>query len=203
MMSTNHENIIKLFEVIGVFTSKKLYLVLEYAENGNLLEKCPIPEEEAKVYFKSLIFALEYLHNDLNIVHRDIKPQNLLISSNNVLKVCDFGFSQFIDSQKDEISFSAGTYVFMPPEVQKGGKYKGKPADVWASGITLCFFIIGKSPFKSKKIGSLYEEISNAEITFPDHVSQSLKELITGMTVKDPLKRFTIEDIKSSEWFNL
>ena len=85
LMKLDHPNIIKILEVIE--TSSKIYLVLEYASKGPISELLPLSEEKAAYYFSQLISALEYMHENKLIVHRDIKPDNLLIDENDCLKI--------------------------------------------------------------------------------------------------------------------
>lgn len=78
-----------------------------------------------------MILGLEYLHETALIVHRDIKPQNLLLDANNNLKISDFGSAQEMALGRDEFSNSAGTYAFMAPELHGGqGSFKGRPVDI-------------------------------------------------------------------------
>lgn len=195
-----HNNITRLIEVIDAEDCKKIYLIMEYAENGDIHEKCPFSEEESRKYFKELIKALNYMHNVIHVVHRDIKPKNLLLSSQNTLKVCDFGSAQFIDANRGELNNSAGTYIFMPPEAHKEGPYKGKPADVWACGITLYYMVAGKSPFSSRKLSDFYDPPKEFQIEFPDNFSEELKDLIKEMTATDPSFRISVKKIKRHPW---
>lgn len=201
MGTLDHPNIVKLIEVIDKPDSKKIYLVLEYAEKGSIFDMCPLMERDAKKYFGDFVEALEYLHNTAFVVHRDIKPQNMLVCKDNALKICDFGAAQFIDSMRDELTNSAGTYLFMPPEAHKTGGFRGKPADIWASGITLFYMLTGKTPYKSRNISKLCEEINEQDIEFPEQISENAKDLIKSMTEKDPEKRSDISTIKSHSWF--
>lgn len=200
MSSLNHKSITRLLEVIDFKESRKIYLILEYIEKGPIFDKCPMSEKEAKNYFLDLVLAIEYLHNTVFVVHRDIKPQNLLISKNNQVKICDFGSAQFIDNLRDELNNSAGTYLFMPPEAHKAKGFRGKPADIWALGITLYYMIAGRTPFKSRNISNLCDEINQEEIIFTQNFSDKVKNLIRGMTDKDPEKRYSVDVVKGHPW---
>jgi [calcium/calmodulin-dependent protein kinase] kinase len=200
MQTLDHQNIIKLIEVIDMETSKKIYLILELVEGGNLQKKCPMDELSAKSYFKSLLTAIDYLHNKKQIVHRDIKPQNLLISKTNSLKVCDFGAAQFLSDENDELNNSAGTFMFMPPEAHKTGSFRGRPADIWACGITLYYMVIGRSPFEKKSYSALLQEMSENELKIPEKLSDDLKDLIRKMTFLEPEDRIDAESILSHSW---
>ena len=95
MQQLRHKNIVKLVEVIDSPDSDWVYLVLEYCSKGSLLTKQrsfePLSQEVAKKYFRHLLKAVRYLHETVEVIHCDIKPQNILISGNDKVKLCDFG----------------------------------------------------------------------------------------------------------------
>lgn len=99
-----------------------------------------------------------------DIVHRDIKPDNLLISKDDVLKIVDFGVSEMFVKGNDRLKKSAGSPAFMAPElcVTRHGEVSGKAADIWSMGVTLYCLIYGKTPFMSSNIIELYEQIKEA-----------------------------------------
>jgi serine/threonine protein kinase len=204
MQAASHERLINLFEVINQEDYHKIYLVIEYAEGGTLHKRGKFEEQAARKCFKQLIEGLSYLHETLKVIHRDIKPQNILFDSEGNLKIADFGSAQFLQNGQDELTSSAGTYAFMSPEMHGGSKmFKGKPTDIWAAGITLYYMIEGKTPFKSKALLDLMNEVKTEEIVFPNHFSPHLKELLSGMLEKDPDKRISIDEIKQSSWFSI
>ena len=154
-MHLDHPNIIKILEVIE--TSSKIYLVLEYASKGPISESLPLSEEKAAYYFSQLISALEYMHEHKLIVHRDIKPDNLLIDENDWLKIWDFGSAHTIYQETDETHQLAGTYAFMPPELysKQRGSVHAKPIEMWSVGVTLFYMMIGRIPFTGRKLADL------------------------------------------------
>lgn len=204
MESITHENIIKLYEVIDKPSYHKIYLVIEYAAGNSLYDKTPIPETKARKYFKQLIGALEYLHETVKVVHRDIKPQNLLIDHEDNLKICDFGSAQFMEQGRDEFTNSAGTFAFMAPELHGGAKiFKGSATDIWAAGITLFYMILGRTPYNSRKSLEMSEEVKTKDISIPSEFPKELRELLKRIFDKDPNTRATLEEIKNSEWYNV
>ena len=126
-----------------------------------------------------------------------------MISSENILKVCDFGSAQFIGTMRDEMNNSAGTFAFMPPEAHKDGAYKGKPADIWACGITLFYMITGKLPFSSRKVGDFCNLPKEFHIEFPEDFGEELKDLIRAMTDMNPSLRIPVRKIKKHPWVSV
>lgn len=203
MKKVKHNNAVKLFEVIDDESSAKMYLVIEHAPGGNLYEKSPFDVVTARNYFTQFMDVLDYLHNSLSIVHRDIKPQNLLVGNMGVLKLCDFGASQFVFDMNDELTNSAGTFAFMPPEAYKNTSYRGKPADVWAAGITLYYMLTGRSPFINKSYHALILEIDSREVELPGGFDEEVQDLIRKMTCKDPFKRIEVKEVKLHNWLKI
>jgi [calcium/calmodulin-dependent protein kinase] kinase len=199
MQKISHPNLVQLFEVIDEENSKKIYIIMELVSGGNIAEKCPLNVEITRSLFLQLAKALQYLHYEARVVHRDIKPQNLLVQEG-CLKVCDFGGAQFLNDMKDEMSNSAGTFAFMPPEAHKHGVYKGRPADVWACGITLYFMLTGHSPYHNKSFSALLEEIDHSSIDLPSEFDENLQDLIKKMTEKDSFRRLDINEVLSHDW---
>lgn len=101
--------------------------------------------------------AVLTMHNK-NIFHRDIKPQNIFLQSNGVLKLGDFGISREIDPYNMKASTSCGTPYFMAPEVALGKPYDGK-ADVWAVGVILYELVTLRKPFESETINGVLQQI--------------------------------------------
>jgi len=232
MKKMDHPNVVKLFEVIDDPNTDKLYLVMEFVKKGavlskqywkmeadqkndesidfsdsddeirDALKKKVLSEEKAKKYFRHLILGLDYMHNYANVVHRDIKPENLLISENDVLKLSDFGISEIVEDGSDSLSNNAGTKFFMAPEAWGGKSYHGKPADIWAVGGTLYYFIYKKPPFFGLNQEDLKKKIENDEVEFPPEpkVDNGIKALIKQCLEKVPEKRITIDEIMDNAW---
>lgn len=146
-----HDNLINLLEVFR--KKKKLYLVFEFVERTllNDLEKHVYGLElmTAKEYLWQILIAVEFCHS-LQVIHRDVKPENILISKNNVVKLCDFGFARTIANSGTgpEHTDYVATRWYRAPELLVGDTSYGKPVDVWA-------------------IGCLFSEMLNAEPLFP------------------------------------
>ncbi len=127
----DHPNIIQLFEVME--TKKNLFLVLEHASGGEMLDiimsKGKLSEDQARKYIRQLVSALDYCHTK-NIVHRDLKAENLLLDDEDNIKISDFGLSNFYDSSST-LATSCGSPVYSSPELIEGKKYVGPEVDNW------------------------------------------------------------------------
>lgn len=206
MKELDHPNLVKLYEVIHDPSNNKLLMTMEYVEGGYVLiansgnDKVPIPEDTAVKYFRDVVKGLEYLHFN-RIVHGDLKPDNLLMSSSGNVKISDFGSARFCE-KSDTIFATAGTPIFMAPEMCQGKPFNGFPGDIWALGICLYMFIFGKPPFTGQGTYQVYEAIQNNELTFPPDIpaSAQLKDLLGRLLSKDPVPRAALEDVKIHPW---
>jgi len=157
-----HPNIIYLHEVIDTPESRKTYLVMELASKGSLQRLLPLPETQAKLYFAQIVLGVEYLHEVVQVVHRDLKPDNILIDSHDTVKISDFGSAQALQKPDDTFSNTPGTPVFQSPE-QWGGssEFPGKPLDIWALGVTLYYMLFNRPPFAARRLSDLQESIKS------------------------------------------
>ena len=152
-----HPNIIQLYEIIE--TPKQLYLIMEYANGGELFDyivkKTRVDEYESCNYFQQIISGIDYIHK-LNIVHRDMKPENLLLDHKNKIKIVDFGLSNTF--KDDEMLKTAwGSPCYAAPEMIAGKSYIGQKADIWSWGVILYALVWGFLPFEDQNTSNLYK----------------------------------------------
>ncbi|KAJ3087575.1 hypothetical protein HK102_010746 [Quaeritorhiza haematococci] len=220
-----HRNIVRLYEVLDDPDDDSLFMVYELCENGALmdvsLEKSaePFSEEQARIYMHQILLVHE---ND--IVHRDIKPDNLLIDGNGVLKIVDFGVSEMFSKGNDKSKRSAGSPAFFAPEMcmAQHGELSAKATDMWAIGVTLYCMIFGCLPFPGPSIVDLYEHIKTKEPEIPPGTNPTLVDLFSKITTtmllvafvlltkpnafmalrlqKDPSKRITMDELRVHPW---
>ena len=206
MKKLNHDNLVSLIEVLDDPNEDSLYMVLEMCKKGVIMkvgmdEKAdPYDDESCRCWFRDLILGIEYLHAQ-GVVHRDIKPDNLLLTEDDMLKIVDFGVSEIFEKQSDmTIAKSAGSPAFLPPElcVAKHGGISGKAADIWSMGITLYCLRYGRIPFEQPGVLQLYESIKNDEIDLsPDTTcDDNFKDLIHKLLEKDPAKRIKMPELR-------
>ncbi|KNC76770.1 hypothetical protein SARC_10751, partial [Sphaeroforma arctica JP610] len=135
------------------------------------------------------------------VIHRDIKPQNLLLDSNYDLHIADFGVSHSCTSTSDLLNKSAGSPAFLAPEClhEDVNTYSGRPIDIWAMGVTLYCFMFGKVPFTGANILDLHDNIQQAE---PDYgqLDSNLVDLLKGMLRKSPAERLTMREVRNHPW---
>jgi len=205
---TSHKNIIRLFDVIKNNEREKIYMVMDYCVCAMhaMLKNAPgnvFPEWQAHSYFCQLIDGLEYLHG-VGIIHKDIKPSNLLISTSDVVKISDFGVAEQLDpfAADDSCVTSQGSPAFQPPEVANGvDVFSGYKLDVWATGVTLFNILTGKYPFEGDNIYKLFNIIGQCQLLIPPEIDGHLKILIAGLLEKDFNTRFSVHDIRNQVWF--
>lgn len=205
MKKLNHDNLVSLIEVLDDPTEDSLYMVLEYCRKGVIMkvgvdEKAePYDDEHCRCWFRDLILGIEYLHAQ-GVVHRDIKPDNLLLTDDDVLKIVDFGVSEMFEKSSEmKTAKSAGSPAFLPPElcVAKHGDISGKAADIWSMGITLYCLRFGRIPFEKPGVLELYESIKNDKFELESgNSTPEFCDLMLRLLEKDPAKRIKMPEIR-------
>ncbi|GAN05266.1 pkinase-domain-containing protein [Mucor ambiguus] len=209
-ITLNHPYIVKLLSVNE--TNTNIGMVLEYAQGGELFEyifrQRYLKEQEACRLFSQLISSVHYMHQK-NIVHRDLKLENILLDRHGNLIVTDFGFAnQFTLKTGDLMSTSCGSPVYAAPElVMTGRLYAGTGVDIWSCGIILYAMLCGYLPFdddaknpNGENIGRLYRYIMAHKPKYPSYLSDLAKDIIGKMLIPDPSERCKIQDIMAHPW---
>ncbi|KAF9592994.1 hypothetical protein IFM89_019721 [Coptis chinensis] len=198
-----HPNIVNLLEVIDDPNTDNFYMVLEYVEGKGVSEGSGsgvgLGESTARKYLRDVVSGLMYLHAH-NIVHGDIKPDNLLVTSSGTVKIGDFSVSQVFEDDDDELRRSPGTPVFTAPECCLGLTYHGKAADTWAVGVTLYHMLFGTYPFLGDTLQDTYDKIVSNTLLIPEGINPVLKNLVEGLLCKDPEQRMTLNDAAGHPW---
>ena len=195
----DNEHVMKLYEVID--TQSNLYLVLEYINGINLLEIIKneklhyLVESRAKKIFLKVVLGICYCHK-INIYHRDIKLENILVLKDDSIKIIDFGFGIICKEDTYQKLF-CGTKSYMPPEIVKKEKYIASYSDIWSLGVLFYAMLFGVFPFKGKDEDELFEKIKEAKINFPEYnpISDKTKELFGKIFVVIPSERISLDDM--------
>nr|CDS18998.1 serine:threonine protein kinase MARK2 [Echinococcus granulosus] len=202
MKTLDHPNIIKLLEVIE--SEKHLYLVMEYASNGEVFDYLvthgKMKEKDARIKFRQIVSAVQYCHAK-NIVHRDLKAENLLLDESMNLKIADFGFSNNYSAGRKLDTF-CGSPPYAAPELFLGRKYDGPEVDVWSLGVILYTLVSGSLPFDGKNLKELRECVLRGSYRVPFYMSHECEMLLRKMLVLNPTKRASLLDIMKDKWLN-
>jgi serine/threonine protein kinase len=189
------ENIIQLkhhFE-----DENNVYMMLEICSAGDLSgllkKKGKLAESEAKRIFKQLVRATKFLKKHL-ILHRDLKPGNIFITTNDTVKIGDFGCSAKLKNMHERRKSQLGTPNYLSPEINNAEEYSYS-CDVWSLGCILYIMLVGKPPFESRYVKQTYRRIMNEDYVMPKFVSEEAQDLLKNILKKNVDERLTIEQI--------
>lgn len=191
----SHPNIVSVLDVGE--EDDCFYLVMEFIEGTTLSEYIkthgPISPEKAIGYIKQVMQGIQHAHEQ-GIVHRDIKPQNIMIDPNDTLKIVDFGIAKALsESTMTQTNHVIGTVQYLSPEQAKGEK-TGERTDIYSIGIVLYEMLTGAAPFHGETavsiaIKQIQEPVPNVTEHHPD-IPQALSNVILRATEKEPVNRY-------------
>ncbi|CCK71268.1 serine/threonine protein kinase KIN2 KNAG_0G02110 [Huiozyma naganishii CBS 8797] len=197
-----HPHICRLFEMCTM--SNHFYMLFEYVSGGQLLDYIiqhgSLREHHARKFARGIGSALQYLHAN-NIVHRDLKIENIMISTSGEIKIIDFGLSNVYDPRKQLHTF-CGSLYFAAPELLKARPYLGPEVDVWSFGVVLYVLVCGKVPFDDEVSSVLHEKIKQGNVEYPNHLSIEVLSLLSKMLVVDPERRASLKQVIEHPWMN-
>lgn len=207
LKTLDHPHIMKIIEFYQ--DDKKTYLVNEYYEGGELLEKISrkttFTESEAASLMNQIFSAVNYCHKN-KIVHRDLKPENIVFETkeeDSVLKVIDFGTSE-VFSAGELLHKPMGTCYYVAPEVLL--KNYTEKCDVWSCGVIMYFILCGHPPFYGSTEKRILEKVVKGLYEFKNSewegISEDAKDLIRKLLEYDPEKRLSAEDALNHPWFS-
>jgi len=183
-----------------------LYWLMEPAMGGEMFgylqAVTTLSERETKFYSSQVILAFAYMHSK-NFIYRDLKPENILFDVDGYIKITDFGFAKQVTGLTYTL---CGTPDYLAPEIIRG-KGHGKGVDWWAVGVLIYEMLAGYSPFYAADQMKQFELITKGEFQMPVNFSLEVRDLINGLLVVNPYKRFgTIKGgadiIKHHKWFD-
>ena len=180
----------------------KIYIIMEYAEGGNLADKIEAARYKNQYFdtdailnwISQIILGVMLMHSK-NILHRDLKCQNLFLTKEGVLKIGDFGISKELETMSKLAETNVGTPYFMAPEVCKGELY-GEKADVWAIGCILYELALLRKPFDADSISGVFDKIIHKPIDLSgEDLDTDIRMLIIATLDKDPSRRPSIWEL--------
>nr|AML81036.1 serine/threonine-protein kinase 36 [Chanodichthys ilishaeformis] len=194
MRGLKHPNIVLLLDSFE--TEREVVVVTEYAE-GELFQILEddgsLPENQVCEIACQLVSALYYLHSH-RILHRDMKPQNILLGKGGIVKLCDFGFARAMSVSTLVLTSIKGTPLYMSPELVEEKPYDHS-ADLWSLGCILYELHTGAPPFYTNSIFQLVQLIVRDPVKWPENMSQDCLSFLKGLLMKDPEKRLSWPDL--------
>uniref|UniRef100_UPI00398EAA95 serine/threonine-protein kinase SIK3 homolog isoform X3 n=1 Tax=Pristiophorus japonicus TaxID=55135 RepID=UPI00398EAA95 len=203
MKMLRHPHIIRLYQVME--TERMIYLVTEYASGGEIFDHLVahgrMAEKEARKKFKQIVAAVHFCHCR-NIVHRDLKAENLLLDANLNIKIADFGFSN-IFTPGQLLKTWCGSPPYAAPELFEGKEYDGPKVDIWSLGVVLYVLVCGALPFDGSTLQNLRARVLSGKFRIPFFMSTECEHLIRHMLVLDPSKRLSVDQICKHKWMKI
>lgn len=195
-----HPYICKLYEMCTL--SNHFYMVFEYVSGGQLLDYIiqhgSLKENMARKIARSIASALQYLHAN-NVVHRDLKIENVMISKDGEIKLIDFGLSNLYN-KSDHLDTFCGSLYFAAPELLRAQPYIGPEIDIWSFGVILYVLVCGKVPFDDENSSVLHDKIKRGKVSYPSFLSIEVISLLTRMLVVNPVNRATLKEVVNHHW---
>lgn len=198
LQSLHHPNIISLKN--HSITDKHIYMVMDFCNGGTIRDKIGklTNEGDIRPLVKQILDGMFYL-DKMNILHRDLKPDNLLLH-NNVVKIIDFGFSSDL-KDNDMYSTICGTPMYMSPELLKSEAYN-KKSDLWSLGVITYELYHHASPFgKPRNISELNMMIQKKEIYYKPIISSPFLQFLSSILQVDQNKRPSLKQLVNHPWF--
>lgn len=202
MSKLDHPSIVKLYEAYDSPTAT--CLVLELASGGSVLERLlkvgAYSEEETAIIMRQLLEACVYLKSR-GIAHRDLKPDNLLLTQSGRIKISDFGLSK--DYSKSALQTSVGTANYVAPEVLSGHNYDFQ-CDVWSCGVIAYTLLSAQMPFYGEDNREIFQKIIDLDYLFPDRYFKNVSDIALGFIesifVTNPNERMTARQCLHHPW---
>ncbi|GBP56935.1 hypothetical protein EVAR_33992_1 [Eumeta japonica] len=210
LIRVDHPHIVN---VSSIFQRRaKYFIFLRYAEKGDLLDfitqNGALSENQSRLWMRQIMSGLYYIHT-LNIAHRDLKCENILITANYNVKITDFGFTR-TTKEKDRDIFSetyCGSLLYAAPEVLKGVPYLPKCADMWSIGIILYIMLNKALPFNESSARAIYEKQIRGKWRFRSSIVDSLslqcREQVAQLMEPEPQARPTAGGMFNGPWIGM
>lgn len=186
-----------------------VYITMEYVSGGLMFNLCQdlggMGEDVGRLFFRQLIRVMDYM-NKKNVVHRDIKIENILLDDSMNIMLADYGFATYRNIEA--LKTYRGTMSYMAPEIKKGEKYDGRQSDIFSAGVVLFIIVRGIFPFKEARKDEYFFNLlatGQHQKYFTkikgDNLSDEFKDLIVRMLAYEGSSRPTLQEIKKHPWF--
>lgn len=194
----NHPNIVQAFDVDS--TGETYYFVMEYVAGRTVHDDIQSHKRYAEAEAVDIVIqvaeALEHAHGK-GLIHRDVKPKNVMITHEGVVKLADMGLARAVsdkEAAEAEKGKAFGTPYYISPEQIRGEVEIGPPADIYSLGATLYHMVTGSVPYEGKNPSAVMHKHLKGELVAPDHVnpklSAGISEVIEMMMARNPKKRY-------------
>ena len=213
LKNLDHPDIVRIMEFYS--TDDSYYIINEYCPGGELFEQINniFSETQIAVMFRQILSGLAYLHSN-NIIHRDLKLENILIKEIEksketnedlfILKIIDFGTAKIFDKNKKARAIVGSSYYIAPEVLNK--KYN-RECDLWSAGVILYMFIVGHAPFEGKNDKEIMNKVKKGNFLKNEdrwiNASNEVKDLINKLLVYEPEKRLTAFEALKHPWFKV
>ncbi|HEX7317184.1 MAG TPA: serine/threonine-protein kinase [Pyrinomonadaceae bacterium] len=195
--SLQHPNVATLYDFCEV--AGQPCIIMEYVDGETIAERiaafrAPLPLSETVHVFEKVCEAIDYVHRH-GVIHRDIKSNNIKVSSQNQVKLLDFGIAKAQNTQQQLTQTGAviGTLQYLAPELIRGGTADAS-GDIWALGVLLYEMVTGRTPFDATTLGDLCDRIGRAEYTPPAQLNPGVPRAVSAVIArclkKNPAERY-------------
>lgn len=215
----DHPHVLSMEKLLET-ESGMCYAVCTYCGGGTLLDlvkqKQHLEEAEARCIVRQLTSALEYLHHDARVVHKDLKLDNvLLLDDKKTIKLGDFGLAVYQqpttttthddeDGSSIKQEYAGGSLAYTAPEqIRTPWVITSPSTDMWSLGIILYALVAGRLPFDDTYDARLQQKILSGDFEMPPTISPPLASLIAGLLHVDPRQRLTARQVLDSAWCNM
>jgi len=181
-----------------------IYLFMEYLPNGDFVtfvestKNHRLTETDTRKYFVQIIEGVEYAHKK-NIIHRDIKLENIILNEDNEAVIVDWGFGAYWYYGK-KLNTPCGTLLYACPEILSGGDYTGPEIDIYSLGVVLFAMATGCFPYVDVDEEKSVKKILQGNLEIPNYISKEMADLIASMLAVNPLHRISLNEVFNHPW---